>query len=134
MDKLLCSKLTLEYFSKKYNAANYADFAVNKFEYKTCEVQVAVFKDDFNESPVIETLEVKLSDKEYLLLLQWQLQHPKTGARDCYEDGAGDVIFSIEYDVEKQIFGDNEVGTYVIYLSEIRRDVDLILQEMELNK
>ena len=67
-------------------------------------------------------------------LLQWQLQHPKTGARDCYEDGAGDVIFSIEYDVEKQIFGDNEVGTYVIYLSEIRRDVDLILQEMELNK
>ena len=83
---------------------------------------------------MIETLEVKLSDKEYLLLLQWQLQHPKTGARDCYEDGAGDVIFSIEYDVEKQIFGDNEVGTYVIYLSEIRRDVDLILQYMELNE
>ena len=78
MDKLLCSKLSLEYFSKKYNAANYADFAINKFEYKTCEVQVAVFKDDFNEPPVIETLEVKLSDKEYLLLLQWQLQNPKT--------------------------------------------------------
>ena len=133
MDKLLCSKLTLEYFSKKYNAANYADFAVNKFEYKTCEVQVAVFKDDFNEPPVIETLEVKLSDKEYLLLLQWQLQNPKTGANACYEDASG-VMMEIEWQVEEKIFGDEEIGTYVIYLSEIRRDVDLILQEMELNK
>ncbi|MBR5823015.1 MAG: hypothetical protein IKY67_02600 [Paludibacteraceae bacterium] len=133
MDKLLCSKLTLEYFSKKYNAANYADFAVNKFEYKTCEVQVAVFKDDFNEPPVIETLEVKLSDKEYLLLLQWQLQNPKTGANACYED-ASSVMMEIEWQVEEKIFGDEEIGTYVIYLSEIRRDVDLILQEMELNK
>ena len=133
MDKLLCSKLSLEYFSKKYNAANYADFAVNKFEYKTCEVQVAVFKDDFNEPPVIETLEVKLSDKEYLLLLQWQLQNPKTGANACYED-ASSVMMEIEWQVEEKIFGDEEIGTYVIYLSEIRRDVDLILQEMELNK
>ncbi|MBR5237750.1 MAG: hypothetical protein IKV26_03460 [Paludibacteraceae bacterium] len=133
MDKLLCSKLSLEYFSKKYNAANYADFAINKFEYKTCEVQVAVFKDDFNEPPVIETLEVKLSDKEYLLLLQWQLQNPKTGANACYED-ASSVMMEIEWQVEEKIFGDEEIGTYVIYLSEIRRDVDLILQEMELNK
>ena len=133
MDKLLCSKLSLEYFSRKYNAANYADFAVNKFEYKTCEVQVAVFKDDFNEPPVIETLEVKLSDKEYLLLLQWQLQNPKTGANACYED-ASSVMMEIEWQVEEKIFGDEETGTYVIYLSEIRRDVDLILQEMELNK
>ena len=133
MDKLLCSKLTLEYFSKKYNAANYADFAVNKFEYKTCEVQVAVFKDDFNEPPVIETLEVKLSDKEYLLLLQWQLQNPKTGANACYED-ASSVMMEIEWQVEEKIFGDEEIGTYVIYLSEIRRDVDLILQEVKFNK
>ena len=133
MDKLLCCKLSLEYFSKKYNAANYADFAINKFEYKTCEVQVAVFKDDFNEPPVIETLEVKLSDKEYLLLLQWQLQNPKTGANACYED-ASSVMMEIEWQVEEKIFGDEEIGTYVIYLSEIRRDVDLILQEMELNK
>ena len=33
--------------------------------------------------------------------------------------------------VEDKIFGDNEVGTYAIYLSEIRQDVALILRNLE---
>ena len=130
MDRFLCSKLTSELFSGKQHTVEYEEFAGNKFEFRTYEVQAAVFGDDFKEPPVVETLRVRLSDDEYQLLLQWQLQNPDTGFNAC--DGElCEIIGSIEYQVEDKIFGDNEIGTYAIYLSEIRQDVAIILHNLE---
>ena len=130
MDRFLCSKLTSEHFSGKQHTVEYEEFAGNKFEFRTYEVQVAVFGDDFNEPPVVETLRVRLSDDEYQLLLQWQLQNPKTGFNACYAD-LTDISVSIECQVEEKIFGDNEVGTYAIYLSEIKQDAAIILNGLK---
>ena len=127
MDKFLCSKLAFDHFSGKEHIVEFETFAGNKFEFKTYEVKVAVFGDNFNQPPVIESVRVRLSDDEYLLLLQWQLQNPDTGFNAC--DGVlCEFIGSIEYQVDDKIFGDNEIGTYAIYLSEIRLDVATILQ------
>ena len=130
MDRFLCSKLTSKLFSSKQHAVEYEEFAGNKFEFRTYEVQVAVFGDDFTEPPVVETLRVRLSDDEYQLLLQWQLQNPKTGFNACYAD-LTDISVSIECQVEEKIFGDNEVGTYAIYLSEIKQDAAIILNSLK---
>ena len=130
MDRFLCSKLTSKLFSGKQHAVEYEEFAGNKFEFRTYEVQAAVFGDDFNEPPVVETLRVRLSDDEYQLLLQWQLQNPKTGFNACYAD-LTDISVSIECQVEEKIFGDNEVGTYAIYLSEIKQDAAIILNSLK---
>lgn len=133
MDKFLCSELALAHFSGKEHIVEFETFAGNKFEFKTYEVKVAVFGDNFNLPPVIESVRVRLSDDEYLLLLQWQLQNPTTGFNAC--DGElSEIIGSIEYQVEDMIFGDNEVGTYAIYLSEIRQDVVNILSNLEQTK
>lgn len=130
MDKFLCSKLAFDHFSGKEHIVEFETFAGNKFEFKTYEVEVAVFGDNFNQPPVIESVRVRLSDDEYLLLLQWQLQNPDTGFNAC--DGElCEIIGSIEYQVEDKIFGDNEIGTYAIYLSEIRQDVAIILHNLE---
>ena len=130
MDKFLCSKLAFDHFSGKEHIVEFETFAGNKFEFKTYEVKVAVFGDNFNQPPVIESVRVRLSDDEYLLLLQWQLQNPDTGFNAC--DGElCEIIGSIEYQVEDKIFGDNEIGTYAIYLSEIRQDVATILHNLE---
>ena len=91
---------------------------------------VLVDGDDFNEPPVVETLRVRLSDDEYQLLLQWQLQNPKTGFNACYAD-LTDISVSIECQVEEKIFGDNEVGTYAIYLYEIKQDAAIILNSLK---
>ena len=130
MDRFLCSKLALEHFSSKRHTVEHEVFAGNKFEFRTYEVQVAVFGADFTQPPVTQTVRVRLSDDEYLLLLQWQLQSPDTGFNAC--DGElSEIIGSIEYQVEDKIFGDNEVGTYAIYLSEIRQDIATILHNLE---
>ena len=130
MDRFLCSKLALEHFSSKRHTVEHEVFAGNKFEFRTYEVQVAVFGDDFTQPPVTQNVRVRLSDDEYLLLLQWQLQNPDTGFNAC--DGElSEIIGSIEYQVEDKIFGDNEIGTYAIYLSEIRQDVATILYNLE---
>ena len=64
---------------------------------------MAVFEDDFNQPPAIESVRVRLSDDKYLLLLQWRLLNPATGFNDC--DGElSEIIGSIEYQVEKKIF------------------------------
>ena len=130
MDRFLCSKLTSKLFSGKQHAVEYEEFAGNKFEFRTYEVQAAVFGEDFTEPPVVETLRVRLSDDEYQLLLQWQLQNPKTGFNACYAD-LTDISVSIECQVEEKIFGDNEVGTYAIYLSEIKQDAAIILNSLK---
>lgn len=130
MDKFLCSKLAFDHFSGKEHIVEFETFAGNKFEFKTYEVEVAVFGDNFNQPPAVESVRVRLSDDEYLLLLQWQLQNPNTGFNAC--DGElCEIIGSIEYQVEDKIFGDNEIGTYAIYLSEIRQDVAIILHNLE---
>ena len=130
MDKFLCSKLAFDHFSGKEHIVEFETFAGNKFEFKTYEVKVAVFGDDFNQPPAIESVRVRLSDDEYLLLLQWQLQNPKTGFNACYAD-LTDISVSIECQVEEKIFGDNEVGTYAIYLSEIKQDAAIILNGLK---
>lgn len=130
MDKFLCSKLALAHFSGKEHIVEFETFAGNKFEFKTYEVLVAVFGDNFNQPPVIESVRVRLSDDEYLLLLQWQLQNPNLGFNACYVE-LSDISATIECQVEDKIFGDNDIGTYAIYLSEIRQDVATILHNLE---
>lgn len=130
MDRFLCSKLALEHFSSKRHTVEHEVFAGNKFEFRTYEVQVAVFGDDFTQPPVTQNVRVRLSDDEYLLLLQWQLQSPNLGFNACYVE-LSDISATIEYQVEDKIFGDNEIGTYAIYLSEIRQDVATILHNLE---
>ena len=128
--RFLYAKIAKEYFDSKVHTFEYEEYAGNKLEFKTYEVQVAVFGDDFDQSPVIKSLRVRLSNEEYLRLLQWQLQNPATGFNAC--DGElCDIIGSIEYQVEDKVFGDAEVGTYAIHLSEIRRDAASILRALE---
>ena len=130
MDKFLCSELAIDYFAGKQHIVEFEQYAGNKSEFRTYEIQVAVFGDDFCQPPVIESVRVRLSDEEYLLLMQWQLQNPATGFNAC--DGElSEIIGSIECQVEEKIFGDNEVGTNAIYLSEIRQDVANILHRLE---
>ena len=129
MDRFLCSKLALEHFSSKRHTVEHEVFAGNKFEFRTYEVQVAVFGDDFALPPVIQTVRVRLSDDEYLLLLQWQLQSPNLGFNACYVE-LSDISATIECQVEDKIFGNNDIGTYAIYLSEIRQDVAVILSTL----
>ena len=129
MDRSLCSKLALNHFAGKQHTVEYEEYAGNKTEFSTYEVQVAVFGEDFNEPPVIKTIRVRLSDEEYLLLLQWQLQNPDAGFNICYEE-LDDVSVSIECQIEDKVFGDNVVGTYAVYLSEVRRDVASIMNKL----
>ena len=121
--------MALNHFAGKQHTVEYEGYAGNKFEFRTYEVQVAVFGEDFNEPPVIETLRVRLSNEEYLLLLQWQLQNPDAGFNICYEE-LDDISISIECQIEDKVFGDNVVGTYAVYLSEVRRDVASIMNKL----
>ena len=128
--RILYAQFAKKHFESKEYCIEIVEFIGNRFEFKTYEVQVAVFGDDFNEPPTINSVRVRLTDEEYLLLLQWQLQNPDTGFNAC--DGElSEIIGSIEYQVEDKIFGDNEIGTYAIYLSEIRQDVATILHNLE---
>lgn len=100
--------------------------------YYTYEVEVAVFGDDFHQAPTIHTLQVRLSDDEYLRLLQWQLQNPKAGFN--HYDIDTEAKINIEYEVEEQLFPENEIGTYAVYLTEIRRDAEMILHSLNEKK
>ena len=129
MDRMQCSKVTLEFFANKQHTVEYKEVAGKKFEFKTYEVQVAVFGDDFSAPPTIETIRIKLTDEEYLLLLQWQLQNPECGYNACDAD-LYEILGSVDYQVEDKIYDLNPVGTYAIYLSEIKRDAATILANM----
>lgn len=100
--------------------------------YHTYEVEVAVFGDDFHQAPTIHPLQVRLSDDEYLRLLQWQLQNPKAGFN--HYDIDTEAKINIEYEVEEQLFPENEIGTYAVYLTEIRRDAETILHSLNKKK
>ena len=100
--------------------------------YHTYEVEVTVFGDDFHQAPAIRPLQVRLSDEEYLRLLQWQLQNPTAGFN--HYDIDSEAKINIEYEVEEQLFPENEIGTYAVYLTEIRRDAETILRALNTNK
>ena len=90
------------------------EFAGNKFEFKTYEVEVALFEEDFHKPPVIHSIRVRLKDEEYLLLLQWQLQNPDCGFN--HYDVDSDASFEIQNKVEEVFFPDGNVGTYAVFL------------------
>lgn len=100
--------------------------------YYTYKVEVALFGDNFHEAPTIHEVDVRLSDNEYLRLLQWQLQNPTAGFN--HYDIDTEAKINIEYEVEERFFPENEIGTYAIYLTEIRHDAESILCAINDNK
>ncbi len=96
--------------------------------YYTYKVEVALFEEDFHKAPTIHEVDVRLSDDEYLRLLQWQLQHPDWGFNHLDIDTLASA--EIAYQVEKQFFPDDNTGTYAIYLTEIRQDAEAILKSI----
>lgn len=126
------AELCRKYFDGKQHTVEYEEFAGNKFEFKTYEVKVALFGDDFHEPPKIETTRVRLSDNEYLRLLQWQLHNPSAGFN--HYDIDTEAKINIEYEIEDQFFEDDKIGTYAVYLSEIRRDANAILRSLNEKK
>ncbi|MBR5824963.1 MAG: hypothetical protein IKY67_12590 [Paludibacteraceae bacterium] len=103
----------------------------NSAPYYTYKVEVARFDTDFHQPPSIHMIEVRLSDDEYLRLLQWQLKNPNTGFKG-YDEDISDVMVQIECEVEAVVFSEEEIGTYAIYLTEIRDDAEQILQTLEI--
>ena len=61
MDKFLCSKLAFDHFSGKEHIVEFETFAGNKFEFKTYEIEVALFGDDFHDPPKVETTRISAS-------------------------------------------------------------------------
>ena len=129
MDRFLCSKLSLQYFENKKHTVEFEEFAGNKFEFRTYEIEVAIFGDDFHTPPTIHSMRVRLSDEQYLLLLQWQIMNPKCGPKHCDIDT--DAIVDIECAVENKFFANDNIGTYVINLTEVKRDAAIILSSLE---
>ena len=123
------AELSQKYFDGKQHIVEYEEFDGNRFEFKTYEVEVALFGDDFHEPPKVETMRVRLSDDEYLRLLQWQLQNPACGFN--HYDIDTEAKINIEYEVEDRFFEDEEIGTYAVYLTEIRRDAEKILSDIK---
>ena len=73
MDKFLCSKLAFDHFSGKEHIVEFETFAGNKFEFKTYEVKVAVFGNDFNQPPAVESVRVRLMQSQVSRLLKQPL-------------------------------------------------------------
>ena len=132
MDKCLCAKLALQHFNNKTHVVEYEEFAGNKFEFRTYEVEVAIFEEDFHQPPAIHSIRVRLKDEEYLLLLQWQIQNPDCGFN--HYDVDADATVAIQSRVEDLFFPDGNVGTYAVCLKEIRQDAMEILRKFTDNK
>ena len=107
----LYAKLAREHFNGKQHAVVYSEFAGNVFEFRTYEVEVAVFGNDFHLPPKIHPVRVRLTDEEYLIL--------------C------DIICNIELQVEDHFFGADSIPAYALNLSEIRRDTRDILGKLK---
>jgi hypothetical protein len=72
---------------------------------------------------------VALTDNEYLRLLQWQLLNPNTGV-DYYEE-ISDIVEKIESEAEMRYYGEEEVGTYALYLTEVQNDAAAIFKSID---
>ena len=129
MDRFLCSKLTMQYFENKEHTVEFEEFAGNRFEFRTYEIEVAIFGDDFHVPPTIHSIRVRLSDEEYLHLLQWQVMNPKCGSKHLDVDT--DALVNIESAVDDKFFPDGNTGTYVINLKEVKRDAAIILASLD---
>jgi hypothetical protein len=129
MDRFLCAKLALQYFANKTHVVEFEEYAGNRFEFRTYEIEVAIFGEDFHAPPAIHSMRVRLSDEQYLHLLQWQIMNPKCGS--SHVDIDTDAISDIECAVDDNFFPDGNVGTYVIDLTEVKRDAAIILASLE---
>jgi hypothetical protein len=109
-------------------------FSAKKAEQKSDEprhylVEMALFGNDFHQPPQIVPVEVALTDNEYLRLLQWQLLNPNTGV-DYYEE-ISDIVEKIEFEAEMRYYGEEEVGTYALYLTEVQNDAAAIFKSID---
>lgn len=130
--RLTIAKLTIEYLKSKVREPKYRKgFGNLQIEYYTYLVEVARFGEDFHQPPTIVPVQVRLSDNHYLQLLQWQLLNPSSGFND-YDPDIGDIVGEITYQVEEALYGDGDIGTYAIYLTEIRNDVAEIAKQLEM--
>jgi hypothetical protein len=122
----LYANLAKEYFANKPPVIEHESRDCNSITFRTYEIAVALFKADFHKAPKVKSLRVRLSDNDYLRLLQWQMHNPNCSFNHYEIDP--DIRVAIESSVEEQFFPDGNIGTYAIYLTEIKRDADSILQ------
>ena len=97
--------------------------------YYTYKVEVALFGEDFHAAPTIHEVDVRLTDAEYLRLLQWQIHNPNMGYNGCDAD-LSDIMGAIEAEVEMTLFPDDVVGTYAVNLTEIKQDAEEVVKRM----
>ena len=128
--KFLYAKLAHNYLQSKVRQPHYDEGPYcSPAPYYTYKVEAACFGTNFHQPPTIHTIEIRLSDDEYLRLLQWQLKNPNTGFKG-YDEEISDVMAQIACEVETALFPEEEIGTYAIYLTEIRDDAERIRQAM----
>jgi hypothetical protein len=60
------------------------------------------------------------------------LQHPQYGFN--HYDIDTDAMIAIESKVEEVFFPDGNIGTYAVYLTEIRKDAEMILRSLNNEK
>ena len=137
-EKIAVAELAHKYLQTKDRQAKYdINRGFDPNPYYTYKVEVALFDRDFHKAPTIHTVDVRLSDEEYLRLLQWQILNPESGING-YDTSIGDIIIEIELTVEDVLFPENEdgddtaIGTYAIYLKEIRDDAAAIIKNGEI--
>lgn len=127
--RFLYADLAHQYLKNKVRQPKYdKHLGCEPVLYYSYKIEVALFGEDFHEAPTIHEIDVRLSDDEYLRLLQWQLQNPIAGFN--HYDIDTEAKINIEYEVEEHLFPENEIGTYAVYLTEIRRDAETILRSL----
>ncbi len=128
--RILVANLVHEYFAKKRREPNYeSNPGCEPTPYYTYEVEVAEFDNcDFHATPDIRSLRVRISD-DYLRLLQWQMFNTNSGV-NVDDDDVGDIFYKIKWDVEDTLYSDGVVGTYAIYLTEVKRDVGAMVDSL----
>ena len=131
MRGLKIAKLLIDFMKSKPREPKYVKgFCNTQIPYYTYLVEAARFSDDFHQPPTIVPVQVRLSDDDYIHLLRWQINNPTTGFNACVGDLC-DIVGSIECQVEDALYGDDEPGTYAIYLTEVRNDVALLQKQIE---
>ena len=125
--KFRIADLAIEYFNNKVREPKYE---LASRPYYTYLVEVAVFGEDFHQPPTIKPVQVRLSNDESIQLLQWQLHNPKASFND-YSIDVADTIFEISFQIEEQLWENEDVGTYAVNLTELRNDVATILRNTD---
>ena len=129
--RFLIAEMAIKYLKSKEREPQYNK--CSKFStkpYYTYLVEAAVFDDDFHQPPTIKQLQVRLSDDDYLQLLQWQLHNPTSGY-NAYSEDIADIIGEVEFQIEEELWDNENVGTYAVNLTEIRNDAKILLKHIE---